>query len=253
MLRALWVWPIAIVSGLLYGAAAALIGARDHADRIQRGWCRLISRLCGARVVLDGTERLPAGNHFVVVSNHESAIDPAVLIAELPRRLRFLAKRAIFQLPIFGWGMARIGHVAVNRTDKTKAATALSQAVRAVRDQDAALFFFPEGTRSTDGSLLPFKWGAVQAALENGAPIVPVGIAGTREVLPKHAWSPRPGPVALSIGAPIETAGYTRATRDALMARVREAVDAQRGRARALLKQESRERPGATGQEASSP
>jgi 1-acyl-sn-glycerol-3-phosphate acyltransferase len=158
---------------------------------------------------------------LVFVSNHASNAD-VFLISTLPWEMKWLGKASLFRQPVFGWSMWMAGDIPVERGDKQAAAGSLVKCAGWVK-KGMPVMIFPEGTRSLDGVMLPFKDGAFRLALETGARIVPLGVAGTHEALPKRSWRFGPGKGRVVVGAPIEAAG--RDLKE-LKAEVRAAVEA---------------------------
>ncbi|MGC3998423.1 MAG: lysophospholipid acyltransferase family protein [Anaeromyxobacter sp.] len=145
---------------------------------------------------------LPDGP-VIFASNHESALDIWILLAHLPRPIRFVAKAELFRIPIFGWYMRLGGHVPVERANRTQAVASLRHAGELVR-AGTSLIVFPEGTRSLDRRILPFKKGPFVLAMEAGVPIVPVAISGSGAVTPSKVVAIWPGPIDVAVGAPID-------------------------------------------------
>jgi len=168
---------------------------------------------------------------YVVVSNHESNFDP-FLLSYLPWEMKYLSKKALFRIPFFGWSMAIVGDVAVDRGDKGSRGNALEGCRRVLKNRVSVLFF-PEGTRSRTDEMLPFKPGAFRLAIEEGVDILPLGLAGTRDALPKGTWVIAPARGHVLIGEPISTAGLTLDDTPALTERVRVIVAELRAQARA--------------------
>jgi 1-acyl-sn-glycerol-3-phosphate acyltransferase len=137
--------------------------------------------------------------------------------------LRFVAKESLFKVPLFGTALRRAGHIAIDRGDSQGAQEKLNQNLDALRTK-VSVVLFPEGTRSEDGKLGPFKKGAAALALQAQVPVVPMAIAGTRYILPKGFNAIHGGTVRLRIGQPIPTAGMTLDDRGALTERMREEV-----------------------------
>src|SRR6185295_3118699 len=164
-----------------------------------RGWARTILGFSGIRVSVLHAERLRSPKGCVVVANHESYADILVLLARLPLPVRFLAKRSVFRVPVLGWSIAAAGFVPVDRGDRSRGA-ATFEAALARLEGGRSLVIFPEETRTRTGELLPFKKGAALLALRSGLPLLPVGIAGTRRVLPRESLLPTAGTVVLAIG-----------------------------------------------------
>ena len=178
-----------------------------------------------------GHPKKPDGK-LVFVSNHASNAD-VFLISARPWEMKWLGKASLFRQPIFGWCMSLAGDIPVERGDKQAAASALRKCAEWVR-QGMPVMIFPEGTRSLDGVMLPFKDGAFRLAIDTGARIVPLGVAGTREALPKRSWRFGPGRGRVVMGEPIEAAG--RDLKE-LKAEVRAAVEVLAARAVAASKE----------------
>jgi 1-acyl-sn-glycerol-3-phosphate acyltransferase len=199
-----------------------------------RGWARTLLAATGVPVRVDGGDRLERGQSYIFLANHESFYDILVLLVCLPGRLRFLAKKSLFSIPVLGWSMAAAGFIAIDREDRHKAAESLEIAAEKIR-QGRSVIVFPEQTRTRTGELRPFKKGGVLLALKTRHPIVPVGIAGTLPILKKGSFFLMPGAAAVEIGAPIPTEGRAISDRDELLAESRDAIAALRERARARL------------------
>jgi 1-acyl-sn-glycerol-3-phosphate acyltransferase len=180
---------------------------------------RNLCRAVGVRVTTQGTELVEQGGPYIFTPNHQAHIDIAALLGYLPGHNRFASKKELFDEPVLGTVMRTLGMLPVDRDDLMKSIDVLNRAVAAKH----SLIIFPEGTRSRDGSLLPFKKGPFVAAIEMGFPIVPVIVKGTRSVMPKGGYlSIHPGDVEIVVKPPIPTRGLDYADRD----RLREAVRA---------------------------
>lgn len=177
---------------------------------------------------------LDAGSRtYVVMSNHQSHYDVPVLYYVLGGRMRMVAKKELFALPLFGRAMRDAGMIEVDRGNRQRALASLA-AAKAQLAAGTHIFIAPEGTRSESGELLPFKKGGFVLALDMEAPILPITIKGTRDVLPSHGMFSRKGvEVHVTIHAPIETSPFVarsatktdaKAARDALMNEVRLAI-----------------------------
>jgi fatty-acyl-CoA synthase len=179
-----------------------LLAPPRAAERAVRAWCRAILALAGCRLHATGLEHLPAGEPAVLVANHASYLDSVVLLAVLPPGIRFVAKRELLATPLVAAVIRRVGHLTVERVDLSRSVTDAEIAAAALR-RGHSLLFFPEGTFVRPPGLLPFRLGAFKAAVENGRPVVPIAIRGTRDILPAGTLLPRPGPIAVAIGAPL--------------------------------------------------
>ena len=156
----------------------------------------------------------------VVVANHASNVDP-FLVCQVPFEMKWLGKASLFRVPLLGWSMALAGDIPVRRGAHGAGHAALAACARWV-ERGMPVIIFPEGTRSKDGALGPFKDGAFKLAVETGADVLPLGLWGTHEALPKHSWRVGRSRGRLVAGAPIPSAGKTVAQ---LKAEVRAAVE----------------------------
>jgi len=190
-----------------------------------RPWARLIAMTFGTKVMATGQGQIPADRACVYMSNHQSHFDVVALLLTLPGHYAILAKRELFFIPVFGWALWLAGMIPVDRSRRDRAIASIERAARRVRDGQR-LLVFAEGTRSPDGNLLPFKKGGFHLALRSGAPIVPVSITGSRQVLEKGSLRIRPGTIRVFLGRPIETGGRQAADLIGLMEEVRAAIQA---------------------------
>jgi 1-acyl-sn-glycerol-3-phosphate acyltransferase len=176
---------------------------------------------------------------YVAVSNHESYAD-IFLISHLPWEMKWLAKDTVFKIPVMGWLMRMAGDIPVVRGDRKSAVLAL-QGCRDRLKKRTTVMIFPEGTRSKTDELLPFKDGAFRLAIETGAPILPMAVAGTRHAMAKHSFRFRRARAEVRVLPPIETAGLTMADLPELRDRTRAIIDEAR---RALARELEQERSG---------
>jgi len=218
--------PLIVVATVLFGMASMLASAFDKRGRSQhaiaRLWARILLAVSGARVRIEGLQKLEKGGAYVLVANHSSYIDtPAVLL--LPLQIRFFAKRGLFRIPLLGGHLRRAGHLPVVRENPRASLKSLTEGARMVRERGVSVVLFPEGGRSPEG-LREFKEGAAYLAIKAGVPAVPIGIAGTRQVLPMGSLHVRPHAVTIRIGDPISTAGMKLDARGELSQTLRREV-----------------------------
>lgn len=147
---------------------------------------RILTKVNPWRIEITGTEHIRPGETYVIVSNHQSLADIPV-ITRLRLDTKWLAKAELFRVPVLGWMLRLAGDVPVERGDRRKAAQALLQCARFLR-QRCSVVFFPEGTRSTDGEVLPFNEGPFQLAIREHAPVLPLVIEGSGSALPRNTW-----------------------------------------------------------------
>jgi 1-acyl-sn-glycerol-3-phosphate acyltransferase len=162
--------------------------------------------LAGARLEVVRRVELPPGPR-VFVSNHESALDIWALVSILPAGIRFIAKEELFRIPVFGWYMRLGGHVPVDRRNHARAVSSLRRAGEIVR-AGTSLIVFPEGTRSLDRRIHPFKKGPFVVAMEAGVPVVPIALSGSGAITPKKVISVTPGTIRIAMGDPVNPADY---------------------------------------------
>jgi 1-acyl-sn-glycerol-3-phosphate acyltransferase len=182
---------------------------------------RNLCRALGVTVRVRGAELVEDGAPFIFTPNHQSHIDIAALLGFLPGNNRFAAKKELFDEPVLGAVMRTLGMLPVDRDDPMKSIEVLNRSAAEGR----SIIIFPEGTRSPDSNLLPFKKGAFVAALEMGYPIVPVIVKGTRKVMPKGKYlSIYPGTIEIVVKAPIPTQGLAYEDRERLRDAVRDII-----------------------------
>lgn len=219
--------PLIYLYTFVMGSISLTLSLYDPQGRRQHWcaqvWCRLIARTTGARVRVYGLENLSAGTSYVFLSSHQSYMDIPAMLGYLPVQLRIAAKKVLFRIPFMGWHLARAGHIPVDRSSTQAAVATMQKAAGYIHDGICA-FVFPEGTRSPDGALHPFKKGGFKLAIQARVPVVPLTIIGSRQVLPKNSIIFRPGPIDMYIDPPIPTDGLDDEDLDALMLKVRAAM-----------------------------
>ena len=220
--------PLIIVATIVFGAISLTVSffdpTRHRQNAIARAWARVLLAVSRVKVHVEGLEKIKEDGSYVFVSNHLSYMDTPVALANIPVQFRFLAKRGLFQIPFMGWHLTRAGHIPVPRGDARAAVKTMTLAAQVVRDQKISLLIFPEGGRSRKGEMRPFMEGAAYIAIRAGVPLVPVGLQGTREVLPYGSGNIRGGPVTLQIGDPIPTDQATLRDRVHLTELLRERI-----------------------------
>ena len=178
-------------------------------------------RLVGIRIREVGKENLKPGQTYIFMSNHASNLDPPVEIPRIRERCSVLVKKELFRIPILGTGMRMARLVPVDRSNREAAIESVREAVDVLRS-GLHMIIYPEGTRTPDGKLLPFKKGPFHLAMESGVPVLPLTILGTYEAWPKHRFALKPGVVTVVYHPPIDPKNY--ADRDELMAAVRNSI-----------------------------
>lgn len=216
--------PLIYLYTFVMGSISLLLSVYDPEGRRQHWcaqvWCRLIARTTGGRVRVHGLENIKPGTSYVFLSSHQSYMDIPAMLGYLPVQLRIAAKKVLFKIPFMGWHLSRAGHIPVDRSSTQTAVATMQKAADKIRAGICA-FVFPEGTRSPDGALHPFKKGGFKLAMQARVPIVPVTIIGSRQVLPKNSIIFRPGPVDMYVDEPIPTEGLKDEDLEELMRTVR--------------------------------
>lgn len=217
---------LAISAPTVIDAARGRLHEETSDRRLERFAARVLANN-RMQLVVRGRAHLGAGP-YVIMSNHQSHYDVPVLYAALGGRLRMVAKKELFRVPVFGQALRAAGFIEVDRDRRAQAIASLASAKEQL-GQGMHVWIAPEGTRSRTGELLPFKKGGFMLALETGMPILPVTVRGTRDALPSHGALTRRGVhVEVTIHPPIDVTPYAamdrKEGRDALMARVREAI-----------------------------
>jgi len=224
---------ISFVAATIIGSVSALVcGAIDRTGDLvlvlARLWSRVILGVPGVKLDVKMHAPLEPGRPYVFMPNHASMVDIWAVFVAIPVTFRFIAKKQLAQIPLFGWAMAAGRFIFIDRQNAAKARRTMDEASRRIRSGQSVVIF-PEGTRTRDGRLLPFKKGGFHLAIDAGVDIVPVAIRGSREVMPRGAALIRAGTVQVEVGEPIPTAGLKTADRDALIAKVRGRVAAMLG------------------------
>lgn len=186
------------------------------------GLAYLAVRIAGTRIKLVGLDKLDSSGTYIFMSNHVSNLDPPALVPMIPRRTSVLAKKEIWKIPILSRALDLAEIVPVERSNRESAIESIRRAGEVMR-HGINMTIYPEGTRSRDGRLLPFKKGPFHLAAETGFPIVPITILGTYEMMPKGKWVAKPGTATMVFHAPIDPAKF--ATKEELMEAVRQAIN----------------------------
>jgi len=202
----------------------ALFGLRDAFLVYGRWMMQVGRRILGIDVVVTGLDRLDRGTPYIFMSNHLSFLDAPLLMTVLDRLARVIVKRFVFRIPILGLGMRFSGYVPLDREGAGAGRRSIARAVQLIQEKGYSFLIYPEGTRSFDGKLLRFRRGGFFLALESGAPIVPVSVKGTYELMPRGKWLVRRGPAKITLHEPIPVTGYTEDTMAELMDIVKVAV-----------------------------
>ena len=217
--------PAIILSTICFSCVSVLLSFFDSTGRIPatvaRRWAKFLLFASGVQVSVEGLQNIDPNGSYIFMANHTSYIDTPVVLANISVQFRFLAKRGLFQIPFLGSHLHRAGHIPVPRDDPRAAVKTLQLAAETIQKKKISLLVFPEGGRSHDGVLRPFKEGGAYMAIRAGVPIVPLVLVGGRDVLPYGAGVVKSGKIVMRVLEPIETAGLALKDRGELTCRVR--------------------------------
>ncbi len=226
MLRALIAvtfWAVLVpLAALICFPWTFLTGNADFLYRVAMWLAWNGVRLTGVRVEIRGRERFDPMLTYIYMCNHTSNLDPPIVVPVIPRRTSVLVKRELFRVPVLGPAMRLGDLVPVDRANREAAIASVERAA-AVMNRGLNMTIFPEGTRSFDGKLLPFKKGPFYLAMETGVPVIPMTIVGSHELWPKGRFGIKKGTVTVVFHEPIDPRAFS--DRDALMAAVRAKIE----------------------------
>ncbi len=197
--------------------------SKAKAQQFPRAWGRLLCRIANIRVRVEGGEDLDPARPYIFIGNHCSMADIMAFSGYIRHDYRWIAKKELFKIPVFGTGMKAVDYIPIDRSHGREAVQSLNDAAQRIAE-GSSVILFPEGTRSPDGHLQPFKTGAVLLAIKAGVELVPVGFNGTHQALPKGKLLSRGGEVLLRIGPPVPAAGFKAKDKQALAALLQERV-----------------------------
>jgi 1-acyl-sn-glycerol-3-phosphate acyltransferase len=199
--------------------------SKAAAQQFPRFWGRLLCRIANIRVQVEGGSQLDPAKTYIFVGNHCSMADIMTFQGYISHDFRWIAKKELFAIPIFGPAMRAVDFISIDRSHGREAMKSLTEAAERIA-KGSSVILFPEGTRSPDGHLQPFKTGAVMLALKAGVEVVPVGFNGTHQVLPKGKLISRGGKVILRIGAPMSVSNFKAKDKQELAALLQQRVTA---------------------------
>lgn len=226
----LFFWLVVFTLVLFVPIVAAAVAGRTGraAFFLMQTWAWLVLRVSGIRVVVRGRENVVPGQRYLILSNHQSHFDIPALVTSLRVPYRWVIKKELRPIPLFGYALAASRNIFIDRSDGTRAMESIQQGV-AQLPEGTGVLFFPEGTRSWDDNMLPFKKGAFIAARNSGLPILPVTVNGSRRCLPKGTAVFRSGTIEVVIHPPISVSAVENESLEELMERTRKVIaDARR-------------------------
>ena len=194
---------LSIILGFLAIGAGFLDRSGNLSHQISRLWCRLLCKLNGVNVEINGLENILSNRPQIFVSNHQGYFDIFALSGYLPVQIRWIAKSSLFKIPFVGWAMMAAGYIPVERDNRKKAYEAFNKTLEKIKE-GCSIIIFPEGTRSEDGKIGPFKKGSNLIASRSKSPMVPITIIGSGDIIKKGSATITPGPIRVFISPPVE-------------------------------------------------
>jgi 1-acyl-sn-glycerol-3-phosphate acyltransferase len=196
-----------LVSTIFFSFLSVVAAIVDRSGRaylwVGRTWSKSGLFFFGTRVKVSGAEHIKAGQNYVYAANHSSYMDILILLGYIPDNLRLTLRSSLTRIPIWGWALLAGPFITIDRSNSKKAKRSIQVAIQRIRN-GASVLFFPEGTRTPNGEMQPFKRGAFHLAKESGVPILPVAVIGSYKILPRHKFLPKWGKrTEIKIGEPI--------------------------------------------------
>ncbi|TFH01697.1 MAG: 1-acyl-sn-glycerol-3-phosphate acyltransferase [Calditrichales bacterium] len=227
MIRAIYTLITGVIVTLLASVmtlVTSIFGAYSPGVNFSaRFWTKSILFAAGAKLEIEGLEKLDLNHNYIFIGNHQSHFDVFAVFSILPVTVRFMAKKELFRIPIFGWALTSSGSIKIDRSNHEKSIKSMNEALKKIK-QGVSVAIFPEGTRSEDGKIGTFKKGGFVLAAKGGIPIVPFTISGSRFILRKHSLRVYPGKIKIIFSDPVQTENCSYQDRDKLSAKVRDII-----------------------------
>jgi 1-acyl-sn-glycerol-3-phosphate acyltransferase len=227
MIRSVLLWTSIVVTTVGLSTLAFITVPFDRNGNIvhhyARWWAKIQLWVSGVRVKVKGLEHLDKESPHIYMSNHQGSYDIFALLSCLPVQFRWIAKKELFAIPILGWAMRAANYISIDRSGKRKALASIERAAGKIKG-GISVVIFPEGTRSRNGSIQPFKRGGFTLAIKSGVPIIPLTINGSWNVMPRGSMKVRPGEIRVRINRAIQTTPLSLRDRNVLMEKVRETL-----------------------------
>jgi 1-acyl-sn-glycerol-3-phosphate acyltransferase len=227
MIRALFLVTIGVaITAFMSGCAVAFAFITPDENMIHRVaniWAKMLLAIANTKVEIIGAENVLMGKPQIFMANHQSDFDILIVLAHLQGQFRWIVKKELFQIPLFGRAMQSAGYIEIDREDRERAIMSIDRAAMKIREGKSVMSF-PEGTRSKDGKIKPFKQGMFYLAIKSGVPIVPISIIGAGEIMPRRSLHIRPGRITMVIDKPIDVTGYSIDNRQELIDKVQNII-----------------------------
>jgi 1-acyl-sn-glycerol-3-phosphate acyltransferase len=227
MMRTIFDWFCIVVATLVLGFLALITFPFDRQGKVVHRYARLWGKVAllanRVQVSVEGLDHLRGKGPYIFMSNHQGSYDIFALLGHLPFQFKWLAKKELFSIPLLGWAMAAAGYISIDREGTRKTVEAMNDAARKIRE-GMSVVIFPEGSRSPDGSIQPFKKGGFTLAIKSKVPIVPIAIHGSRDIMPKDRLTASSGEIRMRMAPPIETQVYSMKDREFLREKVNQVI-----------------------------
>ncbi|MFC1853686.1 lysophospholipid acyltransferase family protein [candidate division CSSED10-310 bacterium] len=224
ILKVIWIylWAILLtVAVFLPIIVVSILGSTGNAAfTISKLWAWVMLKVTAVRPVIRGQEKIKRGQSYVIIANHQSLFDILALVMTLGIQFRWIIKRELLNIPLFGHALFASRNIFIDRSNREKAIASMQKGVRHL-PPGASIMCFAEGTRSSDGVVQDFKKGGFALAIEQKFPILPVTVNGGNSILPKGQSVFQPGPMEVIVSDPLDTTSYDLETIDELMAETR--------------------------------
>lgn len=207
-----------------WSAVFSVFPAADNkVHRMATLWAKLLLMFCNIKVDVIGKENVLFGKPQIFMANHQSDFDILISLAHIPVQFRWIAKKELFAIPVFGAAMRSAGYIEIDRNNREKAIQSIDEAALRIRS-GKSIMTFPEGTKSRHGEIKTFKQGAFHLAITSGAPIIPIAIIGSHRIISGRSLRINPGQLKMVIGKPIDVQGFTIENRNDLIEKVRNEI-----------------------------
>jgi len=227
MIRTVFAMLTVVVMTIIIGLSVMLVGIFNpystSVNVLGRIWSRSLLFAAGVKVTVEGLENIDPNTSYVFVGNHQSHYDVPAVFSSVKNTMRFFTKKELFSIPLFGWAMSSAGMIKIDRSNRKEAINSMNLAVETIH-KGVSLVVFPEGTRSTDGKIQPFKKGGFVIAIRGKIPILPMSISGSSFILKKHSLMIEPGVIKIVFDKPIDTSKYSKAEKEKLIEVTRQVI-----------------------------
>ncbi len=224
MIYNIFVWALWFVISITLSSSAAIAGLLDPSGRAAhncaRLWAKAFIFTSGVKVEITGAENIIKGGSQIFISNHQGFFDIFSITALFPIQLRWIAKKSLFDIPFIGWAMRGARYISIDRDNKRSAIRSIQHSLK-VLNEGYSVVIFPEGTRTEDGKLLPFKRGSLILINKATAPIVPITISGSYKIIKPNQMRINRGTIRIKIDKPIYTENMTKEDKSGLLEQIK--------------------------------